>query len=369
MNRTVHVDLGERSYEVTIGPGLLAGLADRIRPLPRGSSVVVIADSTVDDLYGRRALDALAHADRPVGRIAFPAGEAHKTLATWSGLFDELFALTPAIDRDTVIVALGGGVTGDMAGFVAATALRGLRLVQVPTTLLAAVDASVGGKTAVDHPAGKNLIGAFHQPVGVIIDVETLTTLPADQLRSGLAECIKHALIRDEALLDWIDTHADALAACDSQAMVELIARNVGIKARVVADDEREAGQRAHLNAGHTIGHAIEALVGLGNMTHGQAVALGMIAENAIAVERGLLPPAEAHRLIHTCRRVGLSIAYPNLDAQAVWQVMQHDKKNRGGRVRMILPRRLGEVEIADDVTTDEVARALDALADTEETA
>jgi 3-dehydroquinate synthase len=225
------------------------------------------------------------------------------------------------------------------------------------------VDASVGGKTAVDHPTGKNLIGAFYQPGGVLIDVETLRTLPATELRGGLAECVKHGVIRDAGLLELLESSAEAILACDAETMTDLVARNVGIKAAVVAADEREAGEREHLNFGHTVGHGIEAAGGYGGLSHGEAVSLGMVAECGIASERGLLAAADAARVRHLLERLGLPVRRPGLDADEVWHIMQHDKKARRGRVRVVLPTGLGRVDVYDDVTADEVARAVASLA------
>jgi 3-dehydroquinate synthase len=357
--RTVRVDLGQRSYDVRVGPGLLSELGGVAAAVGDVRQVAVISDSTVAKLYGRQACDSLASAGLQATLIDIPAGEANKTLATAGMLYDRLFAIRPAIDRNCLIVALGGGVVGDVAGFVAATALRSLRWSQCPTSLLADVDASVGGKTAVDHPAGKNLIGAFHQPCGVLIDVQTLTTLPGDELRSGLAECIKHAVIRDSGLLDFIEANAKAILACHPDVMTELIARNVAIKAAVVAADERESGVRSHLNFGHTIGHAIEASVGYGKITHGQAVALGMLAACWLAEAKGLLDGSLRRRLVELLQRLGLAVKWPGLDAEKIRQISQHDKKARGGQVRFVLPRRLGGVEMFDDVTADQTAQAI----------
>ena len=360
--RKITVDLGPRSYDVTVAAGQLAHLGAAVAGLGRASHAVVISDSTVVDLYGPQAAESLAAANLAGAFISFPAGEANKTLAVYAQLLDDLLALAPPIDRDCVIVALGGGVPGDVAGFVAATALRGLRVIQCPTTLLAAVDSSVGGKTGVDHAAGKNLIGAFHQPGGVVIDVETFRTLPAGELANGLAECVKHGVIRDEPLLGFIEDNADAIGACDGDVMEELVARNVAIKAAVVADDEREAARRADLNFGHTIGHAIEVFVGYEKIAHGQAVALGMVAANHLAVSRGLIGGADADRVESLLARLGLAVRIPDLDAGEIWRIMQHDKKARAGQVRMVLPTALGTVDIYDDITPDEVAAAAAAL-------
>ena len=362
MERTVRIDLGERSYDVRIAPGILGELGATAAGLDRVSSVMIVSDTTVARLYGKRALDSLASAGLAAQRIDFPAGEQHKNLSTFGALVDKLLTSTPPIDRDCLIVALGGGVTGDMAGFVAASALRGLQFLQCPTTLLADVDSSVGGKTGVDHAAGKNLIGAFYQPRGVLIDVETLTTLPADELRNGLAECVKHGVIRDASLLDFIESEADAIFAHDPEVMTELIARNVAIKAAVVGADEREAGQRTHLNFGHTIGHAVEVFVGYDRLPHGQAVSLGMVAANAMAMDRGLIDAASADRVKGVLKRLGLPVAWPGLDIDDIWRIMQHDKKARGGQVRMILPTTLGAVDMFDDVTFEQVVRAVEAI-------
>jgi 3-dehydroquinate synthase len=370
-SRTVPVELCDRSYDIRIGAGLLGELGQTLAALHPSGQVVVISDSTVAALHGPAAMASLTAADRNAW-LATPmaAGEQNKTLATASALLDELLGHEPAIDRGSVVVALGGGVPGDVAGFVAAVTLRGIAVLQVPTTLLACVDSSVGGKTGVDHPVGKNLIGAFHQPRGVVIDVETLRTLPLAQLRNGLAECVKHAVIRDAALLDFIEAHADTLqAGQDGQlqfpadVMIELIARNVAIKAAVVADDEREAGCRAHLNFGHTLGHAIEAEAGFGQLGHGQAVSLGMVAANHIAVSRGLLDAALADRITALLNRLALPTRRADLDAKALLARMRHDKKARAGKVRFVLADALGSVAIYDDVSDDEARAAIAALA------
>ena len=326
------------------------------------SCAVVITDANVAALYAGRALDCLRQAGLAAAKIVFPAGETHKTLATCGKIFDELFAIGPPIDRDGLIVALGGGVVGDVAGFVAATALRGLRWLQCPTTLLADVDASVGGKTAVDHPAGKNLIGAFHQPSGVLIDVETLRTLPREELQSGLAECVKHGVIRDKDLLDFIEDSAAEILTCRTDVMTELVARNVAIKAAVVSADEREAGQRAHLNFGHTFGHAIECFVGYDRIRHGQAVALGMVAACRMAAARGLIEQEAAERVEGILSRLGLPTRWDGLDGEEIWRIMQHDKKVRGGAVRLVLPVMLGQVAVFGDTTAGPVRQAIAAI-------
>ena len=363
MQRTIAVDLGPRSYDVRVGAGLLDELGQAVADLPDVTSTVVISDSTVAELYAGRAVRSLTAAGLAASAIEFPAGEANKTLATAGKLFDRLFAIEPPVDRSCVIVALGGGVAGDLVGFVAATALRGMRFVQCPTTLLADVDASVGGKTGVDHPAGKNLIGAFHQPSGVLIDVAALKTLPEAELINGLAECVKHAVIRDAELLGLIEDSAEAILACDGEVMADLVTRNVAIKAAVVAADERESGERAHLNFGHTIAHAIEALVGFGEISHGQAVALGMVAACRLATTRGLIEEEAAQRIEDVLAALKLPVRRDGLDAHQIWRIMQHDKKARGGQVRMVLPVVLGQVAVFDDITPRAVTDAVTYLA------
>jgi len=344
----------------------------QLGPLATGLTgrAVIVTDTNVAPLYADAAVAALAGAGVAADVIDLPAGEASKCLTVYGEVMDRLLALKPAIDRGCLIVALGGGVVGDLAGFVAATALRGLDFINVPTTLLAAVDSSVGGKTGLDAAAGKNLIGAFHQPRAVLIDAATLGTLPAAELGNGLAECVKHGVIRDASLLDLIESSAAAIESADADVLADLIARNVAIKAAVVAADERESGQRAHLNFGHTIGHAIEAAGGFGGLSHGQAVSLGMVAAFSIAVGRKLVSQSDADRVRGILAALSLPVSFadtPSLPGEArqaghLQEIMAHDKKARGGVVRFILPTSLGSVDIFDDVTADEVAAAVAAL-------
>ena len=362
MEQTIPVALGDRSYNVTVGAGLLEQLGQAAAAVGQVEHAVVISDSTVGQLYGQRAVASLQDSGLGAALVHFPAGEPHKTLATAGRLYDELLGLSPAIDRRTLIVALGGGVTGDLSGFVAATLLRGLRWIQCPTTLLADVDASVGGKTGVDHPAGKNLIGAFHQPRAVLIDVGLLESLPEAELANGLAECVKHAVIRDGSLLDFIEDHLREILRRDPETMTDLIARNVRIKAEVVSADEREAGQREHLNFGHTIGHAVESVVGFDKISHGQAVSLGMVAACRMAVFRGLIEDDAARRVLRLLASLALPTWRENLDVQAVWQAMLHDKKARAGQVRMVLPVMLGQAAVFEDITPSAAQEAIATL-------
>ncbi len=367
MTRTIKVDLGLRSYNVRIAPGMLARLGPTVAHLGEVSSAVVVSDSNVSELYGLTAIDSLKQAGVSARQITFPAGEQHKTLASASNLLDELLWGDPPADRRSVVVALGGGVTGDLAGFVAAVALRGLRWVQCPTSLLADVDASVGGKTAVDHPSGKNLIGVFHQPAGVLIDIDTLKTLPREEFINGLAECVKHAVIRDAELLNFIEDNTEKILALDPGVLTDFIARNVEIKAAVVSADERESGMRVHLNYGHTVAHAIETFVGYDRITHGQAVALGMAAAGRMAARRGLIEDEVAMRVEKILADLRLPVRMTDvgggigkLNPRRIREIMQRDKKTRGGRIRMILPVAPGQVSIFDDITPDAIDDAVE---------
>ncbi|NQU76576.1 MAG: 3-dehydroquinate synthase [Planctomycetes bacterium] len=370
--RRVCVELPDRPYDILIDRGLLWRVGPLAMEAAGGRSAFIITDTNVGPLYAEATAKGLADAGYATFVVSFPAGEPNKTLATVSCLFDQIFAAPTPPDRESVVVGLGGGVVGDVAGFVAATLLRGVALVQVPTSLLADVDSSVGGKTAVDHPAGKNLIGAFHQPRIVCIDTGVLATLDKLELSCGLAECVKHGVIRDESLVTWLDQNADALLGGDADRLTELIARNVAIKAAVVAEDERETGRRAHLNFGHTIGHAIEAVAGLtvgsagegDYLRHGHCVALGMVAADHIAVSRRLLPADQAERVERLLSRLNLPIRRAGLDGPELLRIMRHDKKARGGVLRFVLPAgSVGAVEIQDDVTEEEIFAAIGYLA------
>lgn len=362
ISRSVNVQLPFHRYEVRIQPGLLEGVGDFVKELPGVSGVVVVSDSNVADLYGQALLESLSRRDLKANLLRFQAGEQFKTLSTCSEMFDRLFCLEPALDRSSLLITLGGGVPGDLGGFLAATALRGIRFLQCPTSLLAAVDASTGGKTGVDHAAGKNLIGAFHQPVGVLIDPLCLKTLPDEQFKSGLAECVKHAVIRSADLMELLESRREQMLCLDPEATTELIAANVQIKADVVIADEREQSLRAILNYGHTFGHAFETQMGYGQVTHGQAVAWGMMAANCVAVSRGLLDPDLADRVAGLLEALGLSTQPGKFEIESIWARMLHDKKTRGGKVKLILPSQIGQVEIYDDLSREEVAQAMEKL-------
>ena len=373
-HRTVRVDLAERSYTVSIGAGLISKVGQLLTNLIGGENTgraVIITDSTVRQLYCSDVMGSLQQAGFIADYIDFPAGEEHKNIRTYEVVMNSLLSLEPPIDRKSIIIALGGGVVGDLAGFVAATALRGIDFVNVPTTLLADVDAAIGGKTGIDAPTGKNLIGAFHQPRAVVIDPTVLKTLPAGQMGNGLAECVKHGVIRDATLLDFIEENAEKIFSFDADVLTELIARNVAIKSAVVAADEHEAGQRAHLNFGHTIGHAIEAAGGYGLVSHGQAVSLGMIAACHIAKNRNLIDEQAVERLATILKKLSLPIRFADLpplpeevhDVGHLQDFIARDKKASLGRPRFILPAgQLGKVEIFDDVSEEEIKQAIMAL-------
>jgi len=354
---TLDVELGDRSYPIFIGSGLLNRVAALLTPRFSPTSAVVISDHTVAGLYANRLVKSLEQTGCETSLLEVAPGESSKSLAVAARLYDRLSAL--GVDRQSAVIALGGGVVGDLSGFVAATWLRGLPFVQVPTTLEADIDASVGGKTAVNHPSGKNLIGAFHQPRLVVIDVECLRTLDERDLRSGLAESIKHAAIRDADFFVWQRDRAELILRGDEGVLAELIQRNCQIKAEVVAADEREAGIRAILNFGHTIGHAIEAESQFG-LRHGECVALGMVAANHIATRRGLLDPNQASQIREFIERLQLPARLPHrFDADALERRMRHDKKFEGGRMRFVLVDRIGQSRLVDDVAKAEVADAL----------
>ena len=331
--RRVAVSLGERSYGVVIGHGLL----DDASAWGAGasSSAMVVTNPTVARLYLARLRRTLQTLHRQVFSIELPDGEAHKDWSTLNTVFDAL--LRHGCDRGTTLYALGGGVIGDMTGFAAACFMRGVSYVQVPTTLLAQVDSSVGGKTAINHPIGKNMIGAFHQPLNVVCDLDTLATLPARELRAGLAEVVKYGPIADWAFFEWLERHADELMARAPEAMLHAVNRSCEIKADVVARDEREGGLRAILNFGHTFGHAIEAGLGFGTWLHGEAVAAGMVVAAELSARLGLIDDDVVDRLAALLARFELPTRAPALGADRYLELMRHDKKVQAGELRFTL--------------------------------
>lgn len=334
-------------YEVRVSSGAWESLPALLAEVAPAHSYVVIADATVSALYGRRVAELAGRTGTRVELLDFPAGERWKTREVWAGLGDRMLAA--GVGRDSVVLALGGGVTGDLAGFVAATYMRGIPAVQLPTTLLAMIDASVGGKVGVDTPTGKNLIGAFHPPRAVVADMEALRTLPAAHLRAGLAEAIKHGAIADAGYLRWIDASLPALLTGDAAALGELVVRSVRIKAEVVSSDEREAGPRKALNFGHTLGHAVEALSGY-EMLHGEAVALGMVLEAELGERLGVTERGTAEALREILRRASLPTVLPVAFAPAeVVAWTRTDKKARGGIVEYALLERIGSASPGDE--------------------
>ena len=332
-----------------MGSGLFTRLAADLAAEPAADRYVIITDRKVGGLYGERLQRSLARAGLRVDRLAFPAGERSKTRETKQRIEDRLAAL--GAGRDCAILALGGGVTGDLAGFVAASWHRGVPLIQVPTTLLAMVDASIGGKTAVNLPRGKNLVGAMHQPLAVYADVSTLKTLPDAVYRDGIAELVKAGVIADAGLFRWIESHVRELLARRRETVVEAVARAVHIKGRVVCSDERELGRRAILNFGHTIGHALESVSGY-SLSHGKAVAIGMTVEARLAVDHGGLSAAAALRIAALLESFGLPVKVPaGLAPMRVLNATFFDKKSRSGRVRYALPVALGRMARGPAVT------------------
>ena len=341
--KTVHVDLDERGYDIRIGNGVTPGTSLAGEPSRR---VLVVTDSNVDPLYGDRCERTFREAGHVVTRVVVPAGEETKSLDRLGMLYDA--AAEAGLDRRSVLVALGGGVVGDLAGFAAATYMRGVRFIQAPTTLLAMVDSSVGGKTGINLPQGKNLVGAFYQPIEVAVDLDTLSTLPEAEYRAGLAEVLKVGVIWDATLIDRLEADADRLLARDGAALASVVARCCEIKAEVVAMDERESGVRAILNFGHTLGHALETVAGYGAWLHGEAVAAGMAYAAELSVRLRGFPEAERDRLAALLERWCLPVSPAAKGAAPEWAALQRamgmDKKSTDGQARFVLAERLGRV-------------------------
>ena len=352
----VQIDLGERSYPILIGSGLLSQ-SGAWQDLPAASAALIVTNEAVGPLYANALQQALKPHYAQIHQVILPDGETHKTWQTLNQVFDVL--LSQGCDRKTVLFALGGGVVGDMTSFAAACYMRGVPFVQVPTTLLAQVDSSVGGKTAVNHPLGKNMIGAFYQPVRVVCDLATLQTLPARELSAGLAEVIKYGPIADMVFLDWIEAHMDALMAREPQALAHAVQRSCEIKAWVVGQDERESGLRAILNFGHTFGHAIEAGLGFGAWLHGEAVGCGMVMAAHLSHRLGYIDLALVERLTALIARAGLPVVGPALGVDTYLHHMRVDKKAQAGDIRFVLIDGPGRAKVqgAPDALVGEVIR------------
>jgi 3-dehydroquinate synthase len=352
----VGIALADRSYDILIGPGLLDA-ADSLDTLPRSATAVIVSNPTVAALYGERLQRTLQARYPQVLKVELPDGEAHKDWASLNQIFDAL--LRAGCDRKTLVFALGGGVVGDVTGFAAASYMRGIPFVQVPTTLLAQVDSSVGGKTAINHPLGKNMIGAFYQPLRVIADLDTLDSLPPRELAAGLAEIIKYGPIADANFLDWIEANLPALLARDKSALAHAVKRSCEIKAWVVGQDEREQGLRAILNFGHTFGHAIEAGLGYGEWLHGEAVGCGMVMAADLSHRLGLVESAFVRRLTKLIAAAGLPIRGPALGAERYLELMRVDKKSEAGEIRFVVidgPGRASMRSAPDSVVRDVIA-------------
>jgi len=356
--RTLNVELAERSYPIRIGSGLVGDPA-LILPYLKTKRVAVITNDVVGPLYLAPFVADLRAQGLQVTEVVLPDGEANKNWPTLNLIFDGLLAAR--CDRSTTLIALGGGVVGDMVGFAAATYQRGVPFIQVPTTLLSQVDSSVGGKTAINHPLGKNMIGAFYQPRLVLADTRVLNTLPDRELRAGLAEVIKYGLIRDLPFLEWIESHLDRLLAREPEALAEAVERSCRNKAEVVAADETEQGERATLNLGHTFGHAIETGMGYGEWLHGEAVAAGTIMAADLSRRMGWLGDADVARIRLVHERAGLPVVGPALGVERYLELMSHDKKVSDGTLRLVLLKGLGQAVISAEATPAQMRASIDA--------
>ena len=359
------VGLGDRAYDIVVGRGLITRADELAGDILTGRHAIIISDSTVAPLHAPALAAACGRVCRRCDQLTVPAGESSKSMSVLSTLLESILDL--GVDRDVVLIALGGGVVGDLVGFAAASLLRGVDFIQVPTSLLAQVDSSVGGKTGVNAAAGKNLIGAFHQPKLVLADTETLDTLPLRELRAGYAEVIKYGLLGDASFFEWLEANGAAVLARDPDTLARAILTSCEAKARIVEADEREAGQRALLNLGHTFAHAFEAMAGYdGRLLHGEAVGTGMVLAYDLAVEMGLCPGQDAGRARAHIAASGLTTRLADLPVHDATNdeliaIMQRDKKARQGNMRFIVPRAIGDSFVCDDVTMETLARVLDA--------
>jgi len=356
MTHSIRVALDDRSYEIRVGTGLLGQLGVLLRGWWTGGKVLVVTDTSVEARFGRPVVEALG-TELEVQTQALPPGEQTKCLSQLAAVHDAMVDF--GMDRGSVVVALGGGVVGDLAGFAAATYMRGIPLVQVPTTVVAQVDSSVGGKTAIDHPKGKNLIGAFHQPIGVVIDPATLATLPEPEFIAGMAEVVKHGVIRDAELFAYLESHVEPILARQPDVLEHVVAWNCRIKAGVVEADETEGGLRAILNYGHTFGHAFEAVTGYAKYRHGEAVAVGMLCAGCLAERMGMIGPEVTERQRYLIEAFGLPTRVAGVGPAEAVSAMYRDKKTAGGVLRPVLPRAIGQVEQVDGVAPSEIEAVL----------
>lgn len=359
INHTLNVDLGERSYPIYIGSGML-GEADLITRHIQGRSALIVSNDTVAPLYLAAVQQALDGKQIRYDQIILDDGEQYKTMASIETIIDLL--LTNRHDRRTTVIALGGGVIGDVAGFAASIYQRGVNFIQIPTTLLSQVDSSVGGKTGVNHPLGKNMIGAFYQPQCVIADIDTFNTLPARELSAGFAEVIKYGLIHDRGFFDWLEINIDGLSSLDQDLLAQAVLVSCQNKARVVELDERESGLRAILNLGHTFGHAIETVMGYGNWLHGEAVAAGMMMAIDLSIREGLVDETVRQRAVALLQRAGLPVIPPTeITVEQYLDAMAIDKKNVDGKIKLVLLNALGDAFITDEYNHDKLLQTLTA--------
>ena len=354
---TLTLALGDRSYPIHVGRDLFAR-AELLLPTLLQTRAAIVSNVTVAPLYLQRLRDSLEKAGVEVAEIVLPDGEEFKDWRTLNTIFDVL--IERRCERSTTLIALGGGVVGDIGGFAAACFLRGMPFIQIPTTLLAQVDSSVGGKTAINHPLGKNMIGAFHQPKLVLADTDTLDSLPERELRAGLAEVIKYGLIRDLPFLEWIELNLDRLLAREPTALVEAVYRSCRNKAEVVAADEREAGERALLNLGHTFGHAIETGVGYGEWLHGEAIAAGTLMAAELSFRLGWIDRQSVARIERLFQRAGLPVHGPMLSVERYLELMQSDKKVQDGKLRLVLLQQVGRAVLSDAASLADIRQVIE---------
>ncbi|MDG2303630.1 MAG: 3-dehydroquinate synthase [Candidatus Binatia bacterium] len=353
----ITVELRDRSYDIQVGIDSLGRIGECLAPLLRGKKIALITDPVVEPLYGRRVRDSLRDAGFTVAQVTVPTGEQHKNLGELERVHEELACAR--LERSSTLVALGGGVIGDLTGFAASSFLRGIDVVQVPTTLLAQVDSSIGGKTGVNLKAGKNLVGAFHQPRFVLADVETLASLPVRQLRAGIAEVVKYGVILSDELFGFLEARADAILALDREILAEVVHRCAAAKARVVMEDEKEGGLRAILNFGHTLGHAVEALTKYQRFLHGEAVAIGMVFAAKLSAVRHGFPAPDAARVAGLLERFGLPIVIPEeLDRGDLARAIETDKKRQEDRVKFVCVERIGKTRF-ELLSTSEIEDSL----------
>ncbi|PYO16671.1 MAG: 3-dehydroquinate synthase [Candidatus Rokuibacteriota bacterium] len=360
MQMIVDVNLGSRSYRIVVASGALQSVGERLRELRLGSRAALVSDGAIMRLYGKTVVASLESAGFTVTTIDVPEGEAAKTLAVAEHCWDRL--LTAGLDRTSTVLALGGGAVGDVAGFAAATYMRGINFIQLPTTVLAQVDASIGGKTAIDHPLGKNMIGAFHQPRLVVVDPAVARTLPEREFRSGLAEIVKHGIVLDADYFAELERDLAPLAARDLGVLERIIGGSCRLKASVVERDEREAELRHVLNYGHTIGHALEAATGYTRYAHGEAVSLGIVAEARLARRLGIADDETTTRQERMLETLGLPVRAPSIDVEPIVSAMARDKKAKDGRVPFVLAPRIGAFRIVYDVPTTEIRAVIASL-------